>query len=178
MNFHCSISKIETVCTLFHNVTSPLIANDTVQVKQRIFFRKYLARVSTGFWNSLVMAYFHLNYLIRVILLSRKSVTYKSRRPGRVYENLFWNISQNSKENISIWISLLIKVQTLGLSFIKKRFWHRCFSVNFTRFCCRTPASSCFQTYRISRWQALRNIIVFGILKYYNQLLKNLGESL
>ena len=70
-------------------MTSPLIANDTVQVKQRIFFRKYLARVSTGFCNSLVMAYFHLNYLIRVILLSRKSVTYKSRRPGRVYENLF-----------------------------------------------------------------------------------------
>ena len=45
-------------------------------------------------------------------------------------------ISQNSRENTGV--SFLIKLQASASKFIKKRFWHRCFPVNFAKFL-RTP---------------------------------------
>ena len=43
----------------------------------------------------------------------------------------FLKILQNSQENTYVRVSFLIKLQASGL---KKRLWHRCFSVNFVKF--------------------------------------------
>ena len=40
----------------------------------------------------------------------------------------------NHQENTSTKVSFLIKLQTWGLQLLKKRLWHRCFPLNFTRF--------------------------------------------
>ena len=46
-------------------------------------------------------------------------------------KKVFLEISQNSQENTCARVSFLIKLQASGL--LKKRFWHRCFPVNFTK---------------------------------------------
>ena len=49
--------------------------------------------------------------------------------------NMFLEILQNSQKNTCVRVSFLIKLQTLGLQlYEKKRLWHRCFPVNFTKF--------------------------------------------
>ena len=48
-------------------------------------------------------------------------------------KEVFLKIPQNWQENICAESFFLIKLQTLGNS-IKKRFWHRCFPVNFAKF--------------------------------------------
>ena len=47
---------------------------------------------------------------------------------------MFLEISQNSQENIFARVSFLIKLKASADNFIKKRLWHRCFPVNFTKF--------------------------------------------
>ena len=59
-------------------------------------------------------------------------------------------ISQNSRENTGV--SFLIKLQASASKFIKKRFWHRCFPVNFAKFL-RTP----FLTEHL-RWLLLHSL--------------------
>ena len=52
-------------------------------------------------------------------------------------KKVFLEISQNSQENTCARVSFLIKLQASGLSpttLLKKRFWHRCFPVNFVKF--------------------------------------------
>ena len=51
---------------------------------------------------------------------------------------MFLEILQNSKENNCARISFLIKLQARPATLLKKRFWHRCFPVNFAKFL-RTP---------------------------------------
>ena len=46
-------------------------------------------------------------------------------------KNVFLEISQNSQENTCGRVSFLIK---LPATLLKKRLWHRCFPVNFTKF--------------------------------------------
>ena len=51
-------------------------------------------------------------------------------------------ISQKSQENTCVKVSFLIKLQESGLgpaTLLKKRLWHRCFTVNFLKFL-RTPS--------------------------------------
>ena len=50
---------------------------------------------------------------------------------------VFLEISQNSQESTRAKVSILIKLQAPA-TFLKKRLWHRCFSVNFVKFR-RTP---------------------------------------
>ena len=61
---------------------------------------------------------------------------------GVLWEKVFLEISQNSQENTCARDSSLIKLQAVtGLrpaTLLKKRLWHRCFSVNFVKFP-RTP---------------------------------------
>ena len=52
-------------------------------------------------------------------------------------QGVFLEISQNSQENTCAIVSFLIKLQTSGLksaTSLKKRLWHRCFTVNFAKF--------------------------------------------
>ena len=51
---------------------------------------------------------------------------------GVLYKNVFLEIPQNSQKNTCARVSSLIKLQ--AYNFIKKRTWHRCFSVNFAKF--------------------------------------------
>ena len=56
-------------------------------------------------------------------------------------EKMLLQISQNSQKNICARVSFSIKLQALGprsATLLKKRLWHRCFSVNFVKFL-RTP---------------------------------------
>ena len=53
-------------------------------------------------------------------------------------KKVFLEISQNSQENACARVSFLIKLQVWVCNFIKKRFWYRCFPVNFAKFL-RTP---------------------------------------
>ena len=52
---------------------------------------------------------------------------------------VFLEISQNSQESTCARASILIKLQASPLTLLKKRLWHRCFSVNFAKFL-RTPS--------------------------------------
>ena len=47
---------------------------------------------------------------------------------------MFLEISQNSQENTCAKDSFLIKLQAAPATLLKKRFWHRCFPVNFAKF--------------------------------------------
>ena len=49
-------------------------------------------------------------------------------------KKVFTEISQNSQENTCARISFLIKLQTRLQLYFKKRFWRRCFPVNFEKF--------------------------------------------
>ena len=52
-------------------------------------------------------------------------------------KKVFIVILENSKENVCARVSFLIKLQASGLrpeTLLKKRLWHRCFSVNFAKF--------------------------------------------
>ena len=49
-------------------------------------------------------------------------------------KNVFLEISQNSQENTCAKDSFLIKLQAAPATLLKKRFWHRCFPVNFAKF--------------------------------------------
>ena len=52
---------------------------------------------------------------------------------------MFLEISQNSQKNTCARVSLLHKVAGLrSATLLKKRLWHKCFSVNFAKFL-RTP---------------------------------------
>ena len=59
-------------------------------------------------------------------------------------KKVFLKISQNSQKNTCARVSFLIKLQAIGgvlrtsATLLKKRFWHRCFPVNFAKFS-RTP---------------------------------------
>ena len=48
----------------------------------------------------------------------------------RCIKKMFLEISQNSQENTCARVSFLIKLQGPA-TLIRKRLWHRCFSVNF-----------------------------------------------
>ena len=52
-------------------------------------------------------------------------------------KKVFLEISQNSQENTCASL-FLTKLQALLATLLKKRLWHRCFSVNFAKFL-RTP---------------------------------------
>ena len=54
-------------------------------------------------------------------------------------KKVFLEISQNPQKNTCTRASFLIKLQALAYHFIKKRLWHRCFSVTFAKFQ-RTPS--------------------------------------
>ena len=58
---------------------------------------------------------------------------------------MFLKILQNSQENICVGVSFLIKFTA---TLLKKRFWHRCFPVNFKKLLTthfyRTPPGECF----------------------------------
>ena len=56
-------------------------------------------------------------------------------------KKVFLEISQNSQESTCARLSFLVMLQAWGLgraTLLKKRFWHRCFPVNFAKFL-RTP---------------------------------------
>ena len=56
---------------------------------------------------------------------------------GVLWKKVFLEISQNSQENTCARVSLLIKLQALGLrpaTLLEKRLWHSCFPVNFMKF--------------------------------------------
>ena len=52
---------------------------------------------------------------------------------GVLKEKVFLEISQNSQEITCVRVSFLIKLQ-VPATFLKKRLWHRSFSVNFAKF--------------------------------------------
>ena len=54
-------------------------------------------------------------------------------RGGVVWKKVILETLQNSQENTCAKVSFLIKLQGPATLF-KKRLWHRCFSVNFTKF--------------------------------------------
>ena len=49
-------------------------------------------------------------------------------------KKLFLKNSQKSQENTCTRVSILIKLQAAPATLLKKRFWHRCFPVNFAKF--------------------------------------------
>ena len=49
-------------------------------------------------------------------------------------KKVFLEISQSLHENTCARAPFLIKCRPQACSFIKKRFWHRCFPVNFVKF--------------------------------------------
>ena len=56
-------------------------------------------------------------------------------------KNVFLEIPQNSQECSCARVSVLMKLQALGLRFatlLEKRLWHMCFPVSFVKFV-RTP---------------------------------------
>ena len=63
-----------------------------------------------------------------------KQWRYRSSQWRCSVKKLFLEISQNSQENSCARVSFLIKLQPWG----KKRLWHRCFPLNFSKFL-RTP---------------------------------------
>ena len=54
-------------------------------------------------------------------------------------EKVYLEVPQNSQENTYVRVSFLIKLQASGLQlYLKRRLWHRCFTVNVAKFL-RTP---------------------------------------
>ena len=51
-----------------------------------------------------------------------------------IWENVFLEISQNSQENTCSRVSFNKVAGLRSATLIKKRFWHRCFPVNFAEF--------------------------------------------
>ena len=49
-------------------------------------------------------------------------------------KTVFLKSLQNSQESTCARVSFLIKLQAAPATLLKKRLWHRCFSVNFERF--------------------------------------------
>ena len=75
-----------------------------------------------------------------VLPLSKETLKKTTETATRVdqYKKVFLKILHNSQENTCARVSFLKKLQAEACVFIKKRLWHRCFRVNFTKFL-RTP---------------------------------------
>ena len=75
-------------------------------------------------------------------VLRKENIPLKNQRQQQEVfykKSVLKNLAKKSQENICGRVSFLIKLQTLDLQFnLKKRLWHRCFSVNFAKFL-RTP---------------------------------------
>ena len=57
---------------------------------------------------------------------------------GALQEKVLLETFQNSQENTCARASILVNLQVDACNFIRKRLWHRCFSLNFLKFL-RTP---------------------------------------
>ena len=66
--------------------------------------------------------------------VSVKHTKYKSCHRRCSAKKLFIEISQNSPENTCARARFIMKSQAEACNVIKKRLWHRCFSVNFANF--------------------------------------------
>ena len=75
------------------------------------------------------------NRNVFVISSMRSIKLWEAATRGVIWKKVFLEISQNSQENTCVRVSFLIKD---FFNFIKKRFWHRGFPVNFPKFL-RTP---------------------------------------
>ena len=67
-------------------------------------------------------------------MVSQEGPSQPKKRLTRYSDAKF--IYQNSQENTCVRVSILVKLQALGLSpavLLKKRLWHRCFPVNFEK---------------------------------------------
>ena len=53
---------------------------------------------------------------------------------GCSVKKVFLEILQNSQESTCARVPFLIKLQARPATLLKKRFWHRCFPVNFAKF--------------------------------------------
>ena len=75
-----------------------------------------------------------INYFHKTNLLDKtdQHICFRSSRPEVFCKKAVLEISRNSHENTCVRVSFLILLQA------KKRLWHRCFPVNFTKFL-RTP---------------------------------------
>ena len=74
-----------------------------------------------------------------VLYFSEKS---KGVPPKEFCKKRCSNISQNLQENTCARISFLIKLQAYPTTLLKKRLWHRCLSVRFTKFLRKTLGNS------------------------------------
>ena len=80
-------------------------------------------------------------YVFRLkIYVIHKYTNYINRSSHERYsvKKLFLEISQNPQENTCARDSFLIKLQAAGATLLKKRLWHRCFSMNFAKFSRKT----------------------------------------
>ena len=72
------------------------------------------------------------------------SEQYRSSHPEVFCKKVFLVISQNSQEKTCVRVPFLIRPATL----LKKKLWHRCFTVNFAKFL-RTPLDKyCFSLHK------------------------------
>ena len=95
---------------------------------------------------------YHLFYVL---------VSMKSSRPEVFFGKVFLGISQNSQEN------------TEACNFIKKRLWHRCFSVNFSK-SLRTPFLTEHFRWLVLEYQKLENDYALNSCLLYH-ILKQRG---
>ena len=100
-----------------------------------------LSKEATAFTLRIFCTVF-LYRVVRTFLflsLKTKKNIYRSSHWRCSIRKVFLKISQNLQKNTFVRVSYLIKFQASACNFIlKKRLWHRCFTVNFAKFL-RTP---------------------------------------
>ena len=103
---------------------------------------------------------------------SLKTTSTKKRRSSHRWcsvKKLFLEISQNSQESPCVKVSFLIKLLARSATLLKRRLWHRCFSVNFGKFLVTTflqnTSDGCF-------WR--RSRLIASLRDYIKRLRRNL----
>ena len=104
---------LEGVRVVFQQVTRAVCQ---IYVHSKQLKSDLLSLVFTVFYRKIFLS-FHFHFHRGYFIITEAAPT------GVLWENIFLEISQNTQENTCARVSLL-----------KKRLWHRCFSVNFAKF--------------------------------------------
>ena len=76
----------------------------------------------------------HFDRVINVFRILFETSVRRSSHRKCSRKKVFLKISQNSQEKTCARVSFLVRLQVAPATLLKKRLWHRCFSVNFAKF--------------------------------------------
>ena len=121
------------------------------------------------YWYQFLMPYWYQTKTKMRLIMVNTSFVFSSEAVVRKcsVKKVFLEISQNSQKITCATVSFLVKLQAWGLQFylLKKKPWHRCFSMNFAKFL-RAPPVVASVTYRITLIKFMVTLLIRCKLKW------------